>query len=564
MKRFSLLLLGVITLNTAIAQIHISSGTTLAVVNTEIYTTDSISGTGSIDATQGTVVLGSNASMSYRNDLFTSNELEALTLQSGVDFTINNNQDVTITQALTLDGNIIVQNTGALIQTTGSTLSGTGTVEVHKSGFPSGPAPFKYNFFASPTTNSNVNLLGNNRYYYDPSLVTTAINQGWVPYYNGTMAPGKGYIATNSGNVVFTGTPNNGTILHSAFDNALPSGAKLMNVIGNPYPSGLDLNAFISANPEITGVIYFWDDNGTEGSNYTNNGYATWSSAAGGTWVQSSDGGNKIANGHSQAAAATCQGFVVLPTSANPAGNFNIEFNNGMRIANGAVFFKPQKIQRFYINLFDDSLFLSQCAVVFDSAATHGYDERLDAQRIANANSPLVNTKINQLEYAIASYPVAFDSSLVIPLAVWVPHAQNYTFTIPQLENIDDAQLFWLNDSTGALTPIADSNNVFVEPLKQGNNNHLYIAVKPKQEAATTLSETATNQPFDAFTTPTQLVLVNAPAPNSNLQLFNAAGQLVDTETIQQNYPYKNLATGVYIARIQSANAFLVKKFIVQ
>lgn len=565
MKSILSIAIGLSLLHTANAQFHINTGSTITITNEELlFTNDSISGGGSIDATDGTLKLGANASMSYRNDLFTSNEVKNFTLVSGVDFTLNNSQDVTITQDLTLDGNIIVNNTGALIQSTGSTLSGTGTVEVHKSGFPAGPAPFKYNYFASPTTNSNVNLLGNYRYYYDPSIVTTAVVQGWVPYYSGIMTPGRAYIATNSGDVVFTGTPNNGTILYSAFDKTLGASSKLMNVIGNPYPSGLDLNAFVTANPAITGVIYFWDDNGSEGSNYTNNGYATWSQAAGGTWVQSSDGGNKITSGHNQAAAATCQGFAVLPTSANPAGSFNIEFNNSMRIANGAIFFKPQNVQRFYINLLDDTVFLSQCAVVFDSDATPGYDERLDAQRIAKTNSPLVNTKINQSEYAIASYPNTFDSTLVIPLSVWVPHAQTYSLSIPKLENLTDANLFWLNDSTGVLTPIADSNNVFIEPLQQGNNNHLYIAIKPKQETATTLIESTTNQPFDAFTTPTQLVLVNAPAENSTLQLFNAAGQLVDTQTIQQAYTYKSIAKGLYVARIQSANSIIAKKIIVQ
>lgn len=122
-------------------------------------------------------------------------------------------------------------------------------------------------------------------------------NSAWVSLPNTgsyPMYPGKGYIIRGPngfGEVLqnfdftdgfFTGTPNNGTITTPV------TGSGTFNLIGNPYPSALDADCFITdaANSTIGGALYFfahnipidWDGD-TPGDaiyNYNVNDYAVY------------------------------------------------------------------------------------------------------------------------------------------------------------------------------------------------------------------------------------------------------------------------------------------------
>ncbi len=74
----------------------------------------------------------------------------------------------------------------------------------------------------------------------------------------------------------FRGKPNNGTI-----SLAVEKGKN--RLVGNPYPSALDLKKFLKENHNITGVAYFWDSSPVA-SHYLNDyegGYGVYSPAGG-------------------------------------------------------------------------------------------------------------------------------------------------------------------------------------------------------------------------------------------------------------------------------------------
>lgn len=484
---------------------------------------------------------------------FSANNLE---VNTSINLTIANTHAITTAGTLTNNGTITIENTGALIQETGSTLAGSGTYEVEKDGF-SGAA-LQYNFWSSPVAVGSINILGNNRYYYTPSNATVTGSLGWTPA-SGNMEVGRGYIATNSGSISFAGTVNNGDITFTGEAVTNGSGDKVMNLIGNPYPSGLDLNAFIgnaTNSSNLSGSIYFWDDNGSQGSNYSNNGYATWSAAGGGTWVAAGNGGNKISNGATQTVAASCQGFIVIP-SASASGAISIEFNNGMRAANGSAFFKTNYCKT-WINLVKDTSVISQAVVVNDSKSSFIYDELYDAPRIANNNSFVVNTLINNKAFAINSIPDTSSRNLIVPIEILAPDSANIQLELIQNNASPNFNTWLLNEQNNTLHALDSTLNVPLN-LKQGSNQFLYLVYKPK-EATTNVLEIAeqnllmqTNQGV-WFTNNNE----------GNMCVFDLSGKLILKKNSISMLNLSDLKSGIYILSAEQNNQTETLKLFVQ
>ena len=222
---------------------------------------------------------------------------------------------LTVTHYLELNGSIDLNGESQLIQTEGSELAGTGTLERDQQGTASS---YNYNYFSSPVStkghasNSGYKIgekvgedyLGvlydgsnpeepkpidfNYQYHWADGALQTPIhistywlykffgaaNQysqwDWVGK-DGHLNTGEGFTMKGSSgwagilqyqNYVFRGMPNNGDI-------SLYIGTGENYLIGNPYPSAIDANKFIKENlkdvPEgknsknlFNGSLYFW------------------------------------------------------------------------------------------------------------------------------------------------------------------------------------------------------------------------------------------------------------------------------------------------------------------
>jgi hypothetical protein len=85
-----------------------------------------------------------------------------------------------------------------------------------------------------------------------------------------------------------TAQPNNGNVAVTLNNTS----TNKYNLIGNPYPSNLDLNAFYNANSSsVNSTFWFWDNTSNNvttqtGNTTTNVGYATYNAAGSGTWTE--------------------------------------------------------------------------------------------------------------------------------------------------------------------------------------------------------------------------------------------------------------------------------------
>jgi hypothetical protein len=246
----------------------------------------------------------------------------------------------------------------------------------------------------------------------------------------------------------FTGLLHNGDIpVTLSYTDAQRS----YNLVGNPYPTVIDAETFITANTtKIENTLYFWrKTNGASGS-----AYATYT-AGGGTTTEP---GIPAPNGKIQIG----QGFFVQAKSAVTVPAF---FTNAMREASptSTQFYKTKKVadkDRVWLNLTNAKGVFSQALVAYLPDATSGVD-RYDGKYI-NDSKIALTSNINNEEYTIQSRP-AFDASDVVALNFKTDLAGDYTIAIDHADGLfaNGQDVYLVDSKTGAETNLKTSSYTF-------------------------------------------------------------------------------------------------------
>lgn len=246
-------------------------------------------------------------------------------------------------------GSLVVENNGNLIQKSNNAVN-TGDIRVEKlftftdTGNPAHDRK-QYNFVISPTVGQN---LKNIYPPANPTVIKYNESTNFFVNHNGSYIPGKGFAikepgkATIPGNTVtakFEGVPFNGVLAYPlSYTTPDPEGSFGYNLVGNPYPSSMDLQAFYDANAAVIGpTFYFWDNRGNtqytqQGSSYNGDNYAKYNAYSGtgtGSGKSQSNGDipSRIPNRYANVGTA----FMVraLPTANGKELLFKNEFRAG-------------------------------------------------------------------------------------------------------------------------------------------------------------------------------------------------------------------------------------------
>ena len=336
---------------------------------------------------------------------------------------------------LTTSDGITILSSGSLMHGTGTAGAGgniIGNVTVRRLG---NPTANNYNYWSSPIVNGGVASLGQNRYFYNPTLATgtdqAGVQVGWVPA-AGLMTVGRGYIATGSGNVSFTGTPNNGPL---TFGPTSIGAFTSFNLVGNPYPSAISAPAFVAANPSITGsALYFWDDDGSGGSGYdAANDYAVWNNLG---FVSGPNSGTPF-NGN----IASCQGFFI-----EAASSANIQFNNSMRTTANSSFFDQNNVERLWISVTTSANDYNETLIAFKADATDGIDNQYDAKKLKGNAHISLYSKAEGSDLAIQAIP-SLTADKVVPLGIDADVNGAQTIRLKHVDNIDQTSQIILEDT---------------------------------------------------------------------------------------------------------------------
>ena len=392
-----------------------------------------------------------------------------ITITATGSLTINSLTNVTVQNEVINNGTLAVENNANLIQTNNVANTGSGTTTVNRNG--SILKRLDYTLWSSPVA-PNQTLKGFSGLTVDPRFYEylessnkySAVNPAAT-----TFATGKGYLIrmpdqypANSGNgtAYYAGQGINSALAYpGAFNGVLNNGNipvtltksegvnKGYVAVGNPYPSVIDAQKFVTANTaNIENTLYFWrKTNGTtEGS-----AYATWT-AAGGTIPTAGTPSSETPNGKIQVG----QGFFVRAKNAGTVSVANF-FTNAMRdeAPSSQQFFKlKQQAQkdRVWLNLTTTTGVFSQALVAYLDDATLGLDQ-YDGKYINDSDIAL-STSINNEEYTIQGRP-AFDAADAVALNFKTSVAGTYNIAIDHADGLfSKGQGIYLVDKTTGIT----------------------------------------------------------------------------------------------------------------
>lgn len=351
----------------------------------------------------------------------------SLTVNAGFTLTVADGDFVEIDNDITVDGVMTINPEAVVKQNNDDALvTNNGTITVTKT-----TAPlmnwYEYTYWSSPVANETIggaltDADPSRRYVYKGENFLDAFTENnndntqtagqddiddndndWA-WMSGAaiMTPGIGYAATHSQasfigppgssppyqfDYIFNGAFNNGVVTVPIYRNDLELNDTNWNLIGNPYPSALDADAFFTANPEIDGAIFFWsqnttpsnDANGNQQSNFDLSDYAIINSlgeTAGGDGITPNryiPSGQAFFVSYSDAA---------IPESVNgDVKQGSATFNNGMRVnTNNDQFFriadksKSNNFEKLWIDLTSDNGIYNQILIGYADAATDAYD----------------------------------------------------------------------------------------------------------------------------------------------------------------------------------------------
>ena len=204
---------------------------------------------------------------------------KSLTVDAGVTCRVRNNKYIEIETDITVAGNLVVKPYGAIVQNSANgtvTVTGAGKIQNEKITAPSNNY-YEYTYWSSPMTSTTYNntfpdVSTQSRYTFNAANYADGNGDSyddnydaWVGVGGSTVwTPGRGYTgypdpdlfnADEDGVLKFTfeGVFNNGTIDVPVYRNDEYNTDKNSNLLGNPYPSAIDVNAFFTEN-EFNGI----------------------------------------------------------------------------------------------------------------------------------------------------------------------------------------------------------------------------------------------------------------------------------------------------------------------
>jgi hypothetical protein len=252
----------------------------------------------------------------------------------------------------------------------------------------------------------------------------------------------------------FIGVPNNGTITTQSIDEGKSY------LIGNPYPSAVNADQFLSNNKAIlNGTIYFWSHNPQSTTlEYASNDYAAYN-ATGGAGIKARD---PITNTNSSIPLGVITaGQSFFAQGKEGVLNVKAQFNNTMRIGgNNIQFFKfntqtksSESIEknRIWLNVYNSQGAFKQTLIGYVEGATNGYDSAFDGT-VFNGNKYIDFYSINQgKNLTIQGRALPFDENDTVPLGFSTTIEGVFEINIDQTEGTLDSQDVYLEDKGTAV-----------------------------------------------------------------------------------------------------------------
>ncbi|AWM14259.1 secretion protein [Flavobacterium sediminis] len=578
-------------------------------------------------------------------------------------YVYSNDQYIFVTSQVELNsgGNIFLRNQSQLLQgTTGvGQNTGLGTLSVFQEGTSDN---FKYNYWCSPVGNPSATI-GNSNFgislLNSPTGLTSSTPVTVLPYgnYNGqatplsiaqrwiykfstsnqyaqwvfvgtatNVQPGLGFtmkgtsgtdtfvadtnegVENNAGNAQrydFRGKPNDGNIANAVSTNNF-------TLIGNPYPSAIDLNIFLldpANSAVINGQAYFWEQTSTTHfiTDY-DGGYGIYTPGTGVYtpavfWNYDQAGGQETNLGSSGSVyerrfTPVGQGFMVLGTA-----NGSIVMKNQYRVFVKESVANQSEFERMAISratVSNDEYFqeipnvagtdytqirkgtspylrinavynneaVRPTTIAFDDLATQAYDYGYDGRSATDAAPISFYYVVDGMSYEYASTAFKFGINEKVPVGFRCNETTTFKVLVQgAYSGFDDSQMVYMHDKqTGIYHDI--KNNSFEVTLPAGDNRTRFEITFKNIDKDISEEDIFSSESFDVYQNNegNMLTVLNAIHKDIvKVDLYDVTGKLVlskenlgKSEKIE--IPTSNLSDGVYIVKLATIDAVEITK----
>jgi len=407
------------------------------------------------------------------------------------------------------------------------------------------------------------------------------------------MIDAKGYIvrgpsafttAFQNYTATFSGVPNNGTVTRAITRGTWNSGPYTgptaldpindddnWNLIGNPYPSAISADDFITANTDIEGAVHIWTHGTAPSSaiadpfyqdfvaNYNVTDYITYNFTGPSTGASTTWSGN-IASG---------QGFFVKMEHTSPTTSEVVTFDNTMRdrghgndefyrtaspTVNTTVTNSNEK-HRIWLDLIAPNNQNNRILVGYVTGATDGKDRLFDATNINKSNFNLYS-KVDEHKLLIQGRPVPFVDTDKVDLEAILPSNGEYKFAINSLDGLfeDETQGIYLEDKElDIIHDLRDSPYTF--NADSGVQENRFVLRYTDGNKLLDIEEVITNNELSIFTANNHVTAVSNTSNIQSFTMYDINGRLLannrNLNTTEHSLNTNNYSTGTYLVTIE-------------
>ncbi len=414
-----------------------------------------------------------------------------LIVNSVLDFDNDSKKSVIVYGDLSVNGSFRLGDQESLVMYDDAAVISGVITKVEKSTFRNNAYDFTY--WSSPIKKAVIDevfkgVSPSRIYFFDQARTNTSDPDHpdfwltWVPA-SGEMTSGMGYAAegikgsTGIHEISFQGIPNNGLIfvqVHHHDDENLNND---YNMIGNPYPSAIDIEGFFDANRNtIDPTVYLWT-HATSVSESTGDfsfdDYATYN-YTGGTGVGTGPVPTKN--------IGSAQGFFMRAILKG-----QVVFNNAMRLKDSNdQFFKNSTVKnvkndeekdRIWLNLTTDQGGFNQLLIGFLKEATEGIDPGYDALKFDGANKISFYSLIEDEKIAIQGLgPFESNKEIALGFDTKVSNRE-FSISIFKAEGIlRDVKLILYDRALGISHDLKTSAYIFNQQMKGSFKNRFTLS----------------------------------------------------------------------------------------
>ena len=504
--------------------------------NDEVYVimTSDLSCVTSATATSGTITMTVTPVGPITSTFTgTGNWTDVARWNNGIPGTIDNaviSGNLTITGAATV-ASLTVENGASILGN--DLLTVTGLTQAKRT-----ITPNAWHLMSSSANGAKANSFYNNN--LPPVYLQMFNNNGtWAGITDGNyvLTNGKGYSTWADNGVAtatFNGSLNYGAITIPVLMNTGLYGGWGFNLLGNPYPSAIDLDVLYSTNTQSSS-FYTW--------NQANGQYSTYNAQ---TQIGQLGATNIIpAN----------QGFFV-----NVAAAGNYTFMDAYRTHSITPLAKSTPANILRLNVQGNNLG-DEAVITFNSNATNLYDFKYDSRKLmGSGDAPQMYTVANGEKLSINSLSELIpNTSASVPMNLEVGTDGNYTITASELNSFTVNTTVYLIDSKTNQTINMSQNPVYNFTANTGDNANRFTVLF----AATSGINSNNADNLVIFSHNNDVFVTNKGNETiREIQIMNALGQQV-VKTGTESRISLNVETGYYFVKvITSGKTYTQKVFI--